>query len=82
MNKNLEIIPADTFDELMIKAEDNLLTDCALMAIENTIAGTILKNYRLLSNYLVLKLVILVLHFQLFLNRYFVRFKFYFSKPY
>jgi prephenate dehydratase len=49
-DQKLEIIPADTFDELMIKAEDNLITDYALMAIENTIAGSILNNYQLLNH--------------------------------
>ena len=49
-DKNLEIIPADTFEELMVKAEDKLQTDRALMAIENTIAGSILNNYQLLNH--------------------------------
>lgn len=49
-NQKLEIIPADTFDELMIKAEDTSITDHALMAIENTIAGSILNNYQLLNH--------------------------------
>ncbi len=49
-DKELEIIPADTFDELMIKAEDKSITDHALMAIENTIAGSILNNYQLLNH--------------------------------
>ena len=46
----MEIIPADTFEKLVEKAEDNTLTDCALMAIENTIAGSILNNYQLLNH--------------------------------
>lgn len=49
-DKKLEIISADTFDELMIKAEDKSQTDRALMAIENTIAGSILNNYQLLNH--------------------------------
>jgi prephenate dehydratase len=49
-DKKLEIIPADTFDELVSKAEDKLQTDKALMAIENTIAGSILNNYQLLNH--------------------------------
>jgi len=49
-DKNLEIVPADTFDELMIKAADSLQTDYALMAIENTIAGSILNNYQLINH--------------------------------
>ena len=47
-DKNLEIIPADTFDELVIKAEDKLQTDKALMAIENTIP--LFPNIKLLKN--------------------------------
>ncbi len=49
-DQKLEIIPADTFDSLMIKAEDTSITDHALMAIENTIAGSILNNYQLLNH--------------------------------
>ncbi|MBK9734865.1 MAG: chorismate mutase [Saprospiraceae bacterium] len=44
---NLELIPADSFDilgELLNKDE----ADVAVMAIENSIAGTILQNYRIL----------------------------------
>lgn len=49
-DESLEIIPADTFEKLVEKAEDNAITDCALMAIENTIAGSILNNYQLLNH--------------------------------
>lgn len=46
----LEILPADTFDELA-----NVLVlgtaDFAVMAIENSIAGTILQNYRILREH-------------------------------
>lgn len=49
-DQKLEIIPADTFDSLMEKAEDTSITDHALMAIENTIAGSILNNYQLLNH--------------------------------
>ena len=49
-DQKLEIIPADTFDSLMVKAEDTSITDHALMAIENTIAGSILNNYQLLNH--------------------------------
>lgn len=49
-DQKLEIIPTDTFDELIIKAEDTSITDHALMAIENTIAGSILNNYQLLNH--------------------------------
>lgn len=47
--EDLEIIAADTFDELVIKAADKMQADRALMAIENTIAGSILNNYQLLN---------------------------------
>ncbi len=45
----IEIVPADTFDILFNK----VLTgeaNAAVMAIENTIAGSILRNYNLLNN--------------------------------
>jgi prephenate dehydratase len=45
----IEIVPADTFDILFSK----VLTgeaNAAVMAIENTIAGSILRNYNLLNN--------------------------------
>ncbi len=45
----LEIVPADTFDilfEKVLSGEAN----AAVMAIENTIAGSILRNYNLLNN--------------------------------
>lgn len=48
-DENLEIIPSDTFEELIEKTSNNTITDNALMAIENTIAGTILNNYQLLN---------------------------------
>jgi len=48
-NEDLEIVPADTFDELILKAENKAYSDNALMAIENTIAGSILNNYQLLN---------------------------------
>ncbi len=43
----LEIIPCNTFDEL-IETIENGLADCGLMAIENSVAGSIMGNYRLL----------------------------------
>ena len=47
--QNLQIIGTDTFEELIEKAEDKSQSDHALMAIENTIAGSILNNYQLLN---------------------------------
>jgi prephenate dehydratase len=46
---NIEIVPADTFDILVQKVELGE-ADAAVMAIENTIAGSILRNYNLLNN--------------------------------
>jgi prephenate dehydratase len=46
---DIEIVPADTFDILVQKVESGE-ADAAVMAIENTIAGSILRNYNLLNN--------------------------------
>lgn len=46
-NQNIEIIPADSFDILGSMLRDGHV-DKAIMAIENSIAGTILQNYRIL----------------------------------
>jgi prephenate dehydratase len=46
---NLEVVPADTFDILVEKVETGE-ADAAVMAIENTIAGSLLRNYNLLNN--------------------------------
>jgi prephenate dehydratase len=43
----LELIPADTFEDLAGQLA-NAHSDVAIMAIENSIAGTILQNYRIL----------------------------------
>ena len=43
----VEVVPADTFDELVEKVESGE-ADSAVMAIENTIAGSLLRNYNLL----------------------------------
>ncbi len=48
-NEKLEIVGTDTFEELIEKAENKSQSDNALMAIENTIAGSILNNYQLLN---------------------------------
>lgn len=46
--QELEVIPADTFNQLGIRfAADNDIS-YGVMAIENSIAGTILQNYRIL----------------------------------
>ncbi len=47
--KNVEIVPCKTFRELVQVAADPLRSDGGLMAIENSIAGSILPNYNLLK---------------------------------
>lgn len=47
--KNVEVACCATFRELIKKAEDKSQTDAAVMAIENSIAGSILANYNLLQ---------------------------------
>ena len=48
-NNIIDIVPADTFDILIEKVKSGE-ADVAVMAIENTIAGSILRNYNLLNN--------------------------------
>jgi prephenate dehydratase len=43
--KNVEVIPCDTFREVVKIGSDKKLSDGAVMAIENSIAGSILPNY-------------------------------------
>ena len=45
----IEVVPSDTFDILVQNVETGE-ADAAVMAIENTIAGSILRNYNLLNN--------------------------------
>jgi len=47
--KNLEVIPCDTFRQVVQLGADAKLSDGAVMAIENSIAGSILPNYNLLQ---------------------------------
>ncbi|MGK0365512.1 MAG: prephenate dehydratase [Saprospiraceae bacterium] len=47
--ENLDIVPAHTFDDL-VRMVDNNETDTALMAIENSLEGSLMYNYRLLYN--------------------------------
>jgi prephenate dehydratase len=49
-DNNAEIVPAHDFRELIQKAEDPSQSDYAVMAIENTIAGSLLQNYILLKD--------------------------------
>lgn len=46
--KNVEVIPCDTFRQVMKIASDKKESDGGVMAIENSIAGSILPNYNLL----------------------------------
>lgn len=47
--EDIEVVPADTFD-ILIQTVENGEADAAVMAIENTIAGSLLRNYNLLNN--------------------------------
>lgn len=47
--KQVEVLPCDTFRELIRLAGDKTLSAGAVMAIENSIAGSILPNYNLLQ---------------------------------
>lgn len=47
--KNVEVIPCATFKEVVQIGEDAKQSDGAVMAMENSIAGSILPNYNLLQ---------------------------------
>jgi prephenate dehydratase len=47
---NLKIVEATTFDDLVAMTLEGKIADGALMAIENTIAGSLIHNYNLLNN--------------------------------
>ncbi len=46
----IEIVPIETFEELVDAVVDAKTCDAALMAIENSIAGSLLQNYKLLKD--------------------------------
>lgn len=48
--RDIEIVPAHTFGELVAVLETGEQADVALMAIENTLAGSIMNNYNLLNH--------------------------------
>ena len=48
--KNVQVIPCATFREVVKIASDKQHSDGGVMAIENSIAGSILPNYTLLQN--------------------------------
>ncbi|MCG8330285.1 MAG: chorismate mutase [Chitinophagales bacterium] len=45
----IEIVPAHTFNDLVEMIEAQQQTDIGLMAIENTLAGSLMSNYQLLN---------------------------------
>jgi len=47
----IEVVPCDTFGELSHRLSEGSPQDSAVMAIENSIAGTILANYKLLREH-------------------------------
>lgn len=49
LGKDVEVIPCDTFREVVKIASDSKQSDGGFMAIENSIAGSILPNYSLLQ---------------------------------
>ncbi len=55
--ENTNVIPCATFRDLIKIASDKTLSDGGVMAIENSIAGSILPNYTLLQNNDHLKIV-------------------------
>jgi len=55
--ENVNVIPCATFRDLIKIASDKSLSDGGVMAIENSIAGSILPNYTLLQNHDNLKIV-------------------------
>lgn len=46
--EEVEVVPANTFDELVKIVEEQEEVDAALMAIENSVAGSLMYNYDLL----------------------------------
>ncbi len=48
-DEEIEIVPADTFDEVVSLVQNNAGADVGLMAIENSIAGSLLYNYDLIN---------------------------------
>jgi prephenate dehydratase len=47
---NVDVLPCLTFDELVQNVHDQNGCELGIMAIENSIAGSLLQNYRLLQN--------------------------------
>lgn len=49
-DKKMEIVPEDSFKGLVATVEDDQSTDLGMMAIENSIYGSIITNYDLIRN--------------------------------
>src|SRR5262245_13399149 len=69
--KGVEVIPCATFREVVRLASNKKETDGGVMAIENSIAGSILPNYNLLqrSNLVIVGEVYLQIRQNLLVNR-------------
>lgn len=50
-DRAVEIVPAHTFEEVVQQITAAELSDTGLMAIENTLAGSLMSNYQLLHTY-------------------------------
>ncbi|MDA3616785.1 prephenate dehydratase [Polluticaenibacter yanchengensis] len=50
LGRDVEVVACDTFRQVIKNASDSNICDGAVMAIENSIAGSILPNYTLLQN--------------------------------
>jgi prephenate dehydratase len=50
-DRKLHIVPALTFETMIQQLVEGKVMDVALMAIENTLAGSLMGNYRLLDEY-------------------------------
>ena len=48
-NEEIEVVPRDTFEQVVQTVEDNAGADAGIMAIENSIAGGLLYNYNLIN---------------------------------
>ena len=48
--QSISILPADTFEDVVAAVEENNVVDAGMMAIENSIAGSLLPNYNLLHH--------------------------------
>jgi prephenate dehydratase len=71
LGKDVEVIPCDTFREVVKIAANSKQSDGGFMAIENSIAGSILPNYSLLqkSNLTIAGEIYLQIHQNLMVNQ-------------